>query len=244
MTKILGVIPARMGSTRYPGKPLVMIQDRPMIQRVWEGCQKSKFVQDWIVATDHISIFEAVVQFGGKAIMTDLNHASGTDRCIEAWQKSSSDYTHIINVQGDEPLIESDQIDTLLKKLLESDSPIATLVKRSENWDEFHNPNRVKVAIDGQGKALYFSRSPIPFQKREAFHFFWKHIGMYAFSSAGLASITHLPMSPLERSESLEQLRWLESGMRIQTAETELETPSVDTPEDLQPILDRLSSKI
>ncbi len=241
MTKILGVIPARMGSTRFPGKPLAMIQEKPMIQWVWEGCQKSKFVQEWIVATDHINIFETVVQFGGKAIMTDVLHASGTDRCVEAWKKSSPEFTHVINVQGDEPLIESDQIDALLKKLLESDSSIATLVKRNENWDDFHNPNRVKVVIDQQGKALYFSRSPIPYQKREEFQFFWKHMGMYAFSAAGLESITTLPLSILEKSESLEQLRWLESGMHIQTAETELETPSVDTPDDLQLILDQLS---
>lgn len=244
MTKILGVIPARMGSTRFPGKPLAMIQDKPMIQWVWEGCQQSKEVHEWVVATDHLQIFDLVISFGGKAVMTSVYHQSGTDRCLEAWKKTNGHFSHIINVQGDEPLIASEQIDALVQKLLSTQAAVATLIKRNQNWEDYQNPNRVKVAIDKEGKALYFSRSPIPFQKNSHFEFFWKHMGMYGFSATGLEMIGSLSQSSLELYESLEQLRWLENGMVIQTVETELETPSVDTPEDLVAILELLSSKI
>jgi 3-deoxy-manno-octulosonate cytidylyltransferase (CMP-KDO synthetase) len=235
--KILGIIPARMGSTRFTGKPLAMIQNKPMIQWVWENCQQSQLVNEWKVATDHEHIYQAVIAFGGKAIMTQLHHPSGTDRCIEAFEKSEGDFSQLINVQGDEPLIAAQQIDTLVKSLTEKKATIATLVKKNYSWEDFQNKNRVKVVMDSDGKALYFSRSGIPFQEPENFSFFWKHIGMYGFSAEILPKIKQLSTSGLEKIESLEQLRWLESGIAIQTTETEIETPSVDIPSDISEIL-------
>jgi 3-deoxy-manno-octulosonate cytidylyltransferase (CMP-KDO synthetase) len=237
MISILGIIPARMGSTRFPGKPLAAIHNKPMIQWVWERCQQSNQVKNWVVATDHDEIYNQVVQFGGKAIMTSPHHQSGTDRCIEAFEKSEFNCTHFINVQGDEPLIAAQQIDALAQSLKEGKTAIATLIKKNKSWEDFQNKNRVKVVIDGAGKALYFSRSPIPFQEKDNFSFFWKHIGMYGFDANILHLIQSLSISSLEKQESLEQLRWLENGIPIQTTETELETPSVDTPEDLADIL-------
>lgn len=235
--RILGIIPARMGSTRFPGKPLAMIQDKPMIQWVWENCQKSQLVHEWRVATDHETIYQAVLAFGGKAIMTQLHHPTGTDRCIEAFEKTEGDFTYLINVQGDEPLISAQQIDALANSLTQKKAFIATLIKKSDSWEEFQNQNRVKVVVNLDGEAMYFSRSAIPFQKDDNFSYFWKHIGMYGFSAAILPVIKNLAVSNLEKFESLEQLRWLENNLTIQTTETEIETPSVDTPADITEIL-------
>jgi 3-deoxy-manno-octulosonate cytidylyltransferase (CMP-KDO synthetase) len=237
MISILGIIPARMGSTRFPGKPLANLRGKPMIQWVWENCQLSNHVKSWVVATDHEEIYNNVMQFGGKAIMTSPYHQSGTDRCIEAFEKTGLNCTHFINVQGDEPLIAAKQIDALAITLAEEKAAIATLIKKNDSWEDFQNTNRVKVVIDLGGKALYFSRSPLPFQEKQNFSYFWKHIGMYGFDAKLLPRLQSLPISSLEKQESLEQLRWLENGIPIQTTETELETPSVDTPEDLEKIL-------
>jgi 3-deoxy-manno-octulosonate cytidylyltransferase (CMP-KDO synthetase) len=244
MSKVLGIIPARMGSTRFPGKPLINIHGKPMIQWVWERCQQSKKVHYWIIATDHIDIYNMVQSFGGNAMMTSEMHKSGTDRCIEVLDHQIDNFTHVINVQGDEPLISPEQIDSLTDTLLKSQAPIATLIKKNHHFQDFQNPNRVKVVINNMGEALYFSRSSIPYHSDEnAFQFFWKHIGMYAFTKHALLIIKTLSPSSLEISESLEQLRWLEQGLKIQTIETQLETPSIDTPQDLDYILEKFTTE-
>ena len=236
--KILGVIPARFASTRFPGKPLAMIGQKSMIQHVWDRCVLSQHVDDWVVATDDQRIFDTVKSFGGKAMMTSQEAQSGTDRCAEVLQAFPNTYQAVINVQGDEPLVEVSQIDALAQAMIVPSCDIATLVKWNPSHDDYTNPNRVKCARNMDGKALYFSRSPIPhYQKSEDFKGFFKHLGMYAYSASFLQNLQNLKPSALEQAESLEQLRWLDNGYQILTIETQIETPSVDTPEDLQNIL-------
>ncbi len=240
--KFVGIIPARYESTRFPGKPLVMIKDKPMIQWVYENALGAL---DYLcVATDDDRIFNAVESFGGKAIKTLPTHQSGTDRCAEAAQLLSKeiDFDVVINIQGDEPFIQADQIE-LLKSCFDSDADIATLVKKIDDSEEIFNPNRPKVVLDNNQNALYFSRSPIPHirSKQEKdwilFHDFWAHIGMYAFRARVLQEITLLKQGKLELAESLEQLRWLENGYKIKTAETRMQSIGIDTPEDLEKAL-------
>lgn len=236
--KILGVIPARFASTRFPGKPLAMIGKKSMIQHVWDRCVLSQHVNEWVIATDDQRIFDTVKSFGGKAMMTSQEAQSGTDRCAEVLQAFPNSYQAVINVQGDEPLVEVSQIDALAQAIIVPSCDIATLVKWNPSHDDYTNPNRVKCARNIEGKALYFSRSPIPhYQKSEDFKGFFKHLGMYAYSSSFLQNLQNLKPSALEQAESLEQLRWLDNGYQILTIETQIETPSVDTPEDLQNIL-------
>ncbi len=237
---ILGVIPARFASTRFPGKPLAMIGQKSMIQHVWDRCVLSQHVNEWVVATDDQRIFDMVKSFGGKAMMTSQEAQSGTDRCAEVLQAFPNTYQAIINVQGDEPLVEVSQIDALAQAMIDPSCDIATLVKWNPFYDDYTNPNRVKCARSIEGKALYFSRSPIPHhQKSEDFKGFFKHLGMYAYSASFLQNLQNLKPSALEHAESLEQLRWLDNGYQILTLETQIETPSVDTPEDLENILSR-----
>jgi 3-deoxy-manno-octulosonate cytidylyltransferase (CMP-KDO synthetase) len=236
--KILGVIPARFASTRFPGKPLAMIGQKSMIQHVWDRCVLSQHVNEWVVATDDQRIFDTVKSFGGKAMMTSQEAQSGTDRCAEVLQAFPNTYQAVINVQGDEPLVEVSQIDALALAIQTPACDIATLVKWNTSHDDYTNHNRVKCARNLEGKALYFSRSPIPhYQKSEDFRGFFKHLGMYAYSSSFLQNLQNLKPSVLEQAESLEQLRWLDNGYQILTIETQIETPSVDTPEDLEIIL-------
>ena len=236
--KILGVIPARFASTRFPGKPLAMIGQKSMIQHVWDRCVLSQHVNEWVIATDDQRIFDTVKSFGGKAMMTSQEAQSGTDRCAEVLQAFPNTYQAVINVQGDEPLVEVSQIDALAQAMIVPSCDIATLVKWNSSHDDYTNPNRVKCARNIEGKALYFSRSPIPhYQKSEDFKGFFKHLGMYAYSASFLQSLQNLKPSALEQAESLEQLRWLDNGYQILTIETQIETPSVDTPEDLENIL-------
>ena len=236
--KILGVIPARFASTRFPGKPLAMIGQKSMIQHVWDRCVLSQHINEWVVATDDQRIFDTVKSFGGKAMMTSQEAQSGTDRCAEVLQAFRNTYQAVINVQGDEPLVEVSQIDALAEAMIVPSCDIATLVKWNPSHDDYTNPNRVKCARNMDGKALYFSRSPIPhYQKSEDFKGFFKHLGMYAYSATFLENLQNLKSSDLEHAESLEQLRWLDNGYQILTIETQIETPSVDTPEDLQNIL-------
>jgi 3-deoxy-manno-octulosonate cytidylyltransferase (CMP-KDO synthetase) len=236
--KILGVIPARFASTRFPGKPLAMIGKKNMIQHVWDRCVLSQHVNEWVIATDDQRIFDTVKSFGGKAMMTSQEAQSGTDRCAEVLQTFPNSYQAVINVQGDEPLAEVSQIDALAQAIIVPSCDIATLVKWNPSHDDYTNPNRVKCARNIEGKALYFSRSPIPhYQKSEDFKGFFKHLGMYAYSASFLQNLQNLKPSALEQAESLEQLRWLDNGYQILTIETQIETPSVDTPEDLQNIL-------
>ena len=242
--RILGVIPARFASTRFPGKPLTDIAGKSMIQRVYEQCLKSSALNKIIVATDDERIATHVRGFG-EAVMTAPEHPSGTDRCREAMQLCGESFDYVINVQGDEPFIDPSQID-LLAGLLNGKTELATLAKQIEDEQQIHDPNVVKVVKDVNGNALYFSRHAVPYHRGSAgkpgigLHPYFKHIGIYAYRADVLERITQLPVSPLEYAESLEQLRWLENGYRIKLAVTELETRGIDTPEDLERVLQTL----
>lgn len=236
---ILAVIPARYASTRFPGKPLVMIQGQSMITRVVDQVKKSNRVQEVVVATDDARIFDHVQAWGAQVVMTRSDHPSGTDRCAEVARLfPAADI--ILNVQGDEPFVQPEQIDLLAETLLAKPGhAIATLAKKITSVDQLFNPNVVKVVASPQGDAIYFSRHPIPFIRGEAqegwmeAHDFYKHIGLYAFRRETLETIAQLAPSPLEQAESLEQLRWLENGLRIAVGVTELETMGIDVPEDV-----------
>ncbi|MBK6481633.1 MAG: 3-deoxy-manno-octulosonate cytidylyltransferase [Chitinophagaceae bacterium] len=237
--KILAVIPARYASTRFPGKPLAIIQGKSMIQRVYEQAQKCKALNAVVVATDDLRIEQAVKQFNGRVVMTSGTHQSGTERCAEVAADIEDDFDVVINVQGDEPFIQPGQIALLANCFMQETTDIATLVKRITAASELSNPNTVKVVLDEKRKALYFSRSAIPYQRNIPVEqwlnsgMYYKHIGIYGYRKNALEEIVKLPPNELEQAESLEQLRWLANGYRIQTAITELETISVDTPEDL-----------
>ena len=239
--KFIAIIPSRYASTRLPGKPLLDIGGKPMIQRVYE--QVKKAVDDVIVATDDRRIFDAVVAFGGKAVMTSPNHRSGTDRCYEAFVNSESDADVIINVQGDEPFIDPAQIEAIKRCFDSDDTQIATLVRPFDadaSFETIADPNTPKVVLDRNDNAIYFSRSPIPFvRNRDKNEWanavkFYAHIGMYAYKADVLAEITRLPQSTLEMAESLEQLRWIENGYSIRTAISTIRTIGIDTPADLE----------
>ena len=242
-----GIIPARFASTRFPGKPLVDIGGKSMIQRVYE--QVSKVLNDVYVATDDERIYDAVVAFGGKVIMTSDQHRSGTDRCYEAYTKLPTEFDVIINIQGDEPFIQPSQIEALKMCFEDETTQIATLVKPiavSETDSLLFNPNSPKVVLDKNNCALYFSRSPIPYRRGAeekdwaSLHTYYKHIGIYAYRTQVLAEITSLEPSILEMAESLEQLRWLENGYKIKVGFTDVETVGIDTPEDLEKVKDLL----
>lgn len=245
--KILGLIPSRYGSTRFHAKPLVDIQGKSMIQRVYDQVKKSKTINKVVVATDHMDIFDHVRSFGGEVCMTKENHVSGTDRCFEALSLQAENYDYVINVQGDEPFIQPDQIDLLTSKL-DGQTEIATLTKALQSREELFNSNLVKVVFNKKMDALYFSRSPIPHIRNVpetewlTKHTFYKHIGMYAYRTDILEKLTTLPVSSLEKAESLEQLRWLENGFKISIAETLTETIGIDTPADLQKAIEFLKS--
>lgn len=235
----LGVIPARYASTRFPAKPLADIGGKSMIHRVYEQVKKSKKISEAVVATDHPAIFNHVQNFGGNVCMTKESHASGTDRCFEALILQPKKFKYVINIQGDEPFIKPEQID-LLAGLLDGETEIATLVKKIEDPEQLFNPNVVKAVLSKDNNALYFSRSPIPHIRHAQENdwlknsLFYKHIGMYAYRADILERLTRLPISTLEKAESLEQLRWIENGFTISVAETQIETIGIDTPEDLE----------
>lgn len=245
--KILGIIPARFASTRFPGKPLVDIGGKSMIQRVFEQVSKASGISSVVVATDHSGIFDHVKKFGGVACMTREDHVSGTDRCFEALTQQKETFDYVINVQGDEPFIQPNQIELLIS-LLDGKTEIATLVKSIQSEEQLFNPNIVKAVINQKSQALYFSRSTIPHIRNTSDkewlkkHTFFKHIGMYAYRSDVLEQLVRLPVSTLEKAESLEQLRWLENGFSISVAETKTETIGIDTPEDLNLALNQLTS--
>jgi 3-deoxy-manno-octulosonate cytidylyltransferase (CMP-KDO synthetase) len=236
--KILGVIPARYASTRFPGKPLAMIKGKPMVQRVYEQAIKASLT-DVVVATDDERIAEVVRSFGGNVVMTSADHPSGTDRCAEAMTKYKSGWDAVINIQGDEPYIHPNQINILATILQREEVEIGTLIKKIDDPEELLNVNTPKVVINSQGEALYFSRQAIPYKKGEEItewvkhHTYYKHIGIYGYKSTVLPKLTQLKQSSLEVAESLEQLRWLENGYRIATGITVEETLAVDTPDDL-----------
>lgn len=242
LPQFTGIIPARYASSRFPGKPLVMIGNKSMIQRVYELARET--LETVYVATDDKRIFDAVLNFGGKAIMTSPDHFSGTDRCAEAvseiWLETGTKTDVVINIQGDEPFIKSEQIDLLMKCFSDETVEIATLIRKVEPGEDIFNPNQPKVILNLKGDAIYFSRAAIPFVRDaekigwSGKHDFYKHIGLYAYRTETLKKITLLPRSSLEISESLEQNRWLENGYRIRTAVTLWESISIDTPDDLE----------
>ena len=240
--KSIGIIPARYASTRFPGKPLVDIAGKSMIQRVYEQACKSKRLDAVMIATDDERIRAHVQTFGAPVMLTAESHQSGTDRCAEVIAANPG-FDVAINIQGDEPYIDPEQIDLLVDCFLKQEVQIATLIKRITTMDVLFNPNIPKVVIDRAGKAIYFSRQTIPYFRNAPSqdwpyqHPYYKHIGIYGYRTDVLAELTKLPISSLERAESLEQLRWLENGYHIQTAETTFETLAVDTPEDLEKLL-------
>ena len=239
--KFIAIIPARYASTRFPGKPLALLGGKPVIQRVYE--RVTSVIPNAVVATDDQCIFAAVESFGGKVVMTSENHKSGTDRCWEAYQKQGEEYDVVINVQGDEPFIAESQLRAIMACFEDEATDIATLVKpfvEEDGLAALKNPNSPKVVLDNASRAIYFSRSVIPYlrgvaeEEWLAKHTFYKHIGMYAFRRKALSEVTSLPQSTLELAESLEQLRWLENGYKIGVGITNVETVGIDTPEDLE----------
>lgn len=236
--KVVGIIPARYASTRFPGKPLALIKGKPMIQRVYEQALKAK-LDAVVVATDDARIADAVMDFGGQYVMTSPNHRSGTDRCREALDLLENQYDAVINIQGDEPFIDPRQIGMMRDLISRDDTVLASLAKRIEDEDELFSPNTVKVVMDKEGNALYFSRNPIPFMRNVdrkdwlGKGVFYKHIGIYAYKAEALRQIAEMQPSTLEMAESLEQLRWLENGLHIRMGITQEENVSIDEPSDI-----------
>ncbi|MBN2520614.1 MAG: 3-deoxy-manno-octulosonate cytidylyltransferase [Bacteroidales bacterium] len=242
--QFIGIIPARYDSTRFPGKPLVKIGEKSMVQRVYEQASR---ILDWvIVATDDVRIKKEVKYFEGNVIMTSPDHKSGTERCAEAYhkfiEKNDMEVDVVINIQSDEPFIQPKQIKTLMNSFYDPNAEIATLIKPIKNTEEIFDPNVVKVVVDRMGYALYFSRSPIPHirncEKEEwlSKHHFYKHIGIYAYKPKRLNEIIKAEPSLLEKAEMLEQNAWLDNGFSIKTSTTNIESISIDTPEDLEKI--------
>lgn len=238
--KFIGIIPARYASTRFPAKPLAILGGKRVIQRVYEQVKKS--LDDVYVATDNELIKEAVEEFGGKVVMTSVNHRSGTDRCYEAYCKVGSGFDVVVNIQGDEPFIQPSQIEELKHCFDDEATQIATLAKpfrEADGKEALFNPNSPKVVMDKDNRALYFSRSVIPYLRNVEpeewlkHHTYYKHIGLYAYRSDTLREVTSLSQSSLELAESLEQLRWLQNGYVIKVGITDIETIGIDTPEDL-----------
>ena len=242
--RFLGVIPARYASTRFPGKPLVDIAGKTMIQRVYERAAES--LEEVWVATDDARIEEAVKGFGGRVVMTSEACPSGTDRCREAAEKiaatTNRSFDVVINIQGDEPFLHPEMFEKLMSCFDDGTADIATLVNPVVQSEEIFNPSEAKVVFDRDKSALYFSRSPVPFvmevEKADwhEHHTFYKHVGVYAYKMDVLRKITELPVSPLEATERLEQNRWLENGYKIKVEITKHESVPVDTPEDLERI--------
>lgn len=248
--KFIAIIPARYASTRFPGKPLAMLGDRTVIQHVYE--QVSLQMDDVCVATDDDRIYQHVLSWGGKVVMTSPDHKSGTDRIEEAMEKieqGGETFDVVVNVQGDEPFIQPEQIETVCRQFDDAETQIATLgIRFGDDWEAVKNQNSPKIVVDNRGFAMYFSRSVVPFcrgKKEEewsaAFPFL-KHIGMYAYRREVLREVTKLPQSSLELAESLEQLRWLQNGYRIKVGETTTETIGIDTPEDLEKAIAKLQN--
>ncbi len=238
----LAIIPARYASTRFPGKPLALLCGKPVIQWVWERVSAVGAVNEAVVATDDRRILEAVESIGGRAMMTSDQHRSGTDRCgevLKALEAEGRRYDVVVNVQGDEPFVEACQLETLLENFASPETEIASLMTPIKDWEELQSPNNVKVVCNLRHEALYFSRQPIPhlrgadLKEWPARQTYYKHVGIYAFRAEVLKRVVALPLSALEGSESLEQLRWLDNGYRIRMSVTDHTNIGIDTPEDL-----------
>lgn len=239
---VLGIIPARYASTRFPGKPLVEILGKSMIRRVYEQAMATSTLSDILIATDDERIANHVKDFGGKYVMTSPDHPSGTDRCYEALVNSGIQADYVINIQGDEPFIHPSQIDLLAEKC-DGKTELATLMIRCDSSDVLFDKGEVKIVLNTNGEALYFSREVIPHlrnvpsEKWHLEHNYFRHVGMYAYRSDVLQKLTSLPASSLEKAESLEQLRWLENGFKIKLALTDFDSHCIDSPDDIPKVL-------
>ena len=239
--KVIAIIPARFASTRFPGKPLVDLGGKPMIQRTYERVMAVKGWYRVVIATDDLQIKAVAEGFGAEVIMTRGDHVSGTDRCAEVLSNFKEGIDYVVNIQGDEPFIEPAQLQELASGF-KTNAPILTLIKQIKDADTLFSVNTPKVVVNHRGEALYFSRQTIPHVRGVEpedwldTHTYFKHIGLYAYRADVLMEISRLKPSPLELAESLEQLRWLENGYVIQTIETQFETVGIDTPEDLEKI--------
>jgi 3-deoxy-manno-octulosonate cytidylyltransferase (CMP-KDO synthetase) len=241
---VVGIIPARFASSRFPGKPLIDLKGKSMIQRVYEGASKSDLISELFVATDDQRIYSEVKRFGGQVVMTATTHQTGTDRCAEVVNRLQHADV-VINIQGDEPLVDYRQLNQLIDAFYSDEVKIATLASRKITLDDLQNPNRIKVVVDNKNKAIYFSRSAVPnaANLREdalTFYPFLRHIGLYGFRTDVIKEITQLEPTLLEQTESLEQLRWLYYGYSIHVVETTIETPNIDSPEDVIKVLELL----
>jgi 3-deoxy-manno-octulosonate cytidylyltransferase (CMP-KDO synthetase) len=235
-TKVLIIIPARFNSSRFPGKPLVQIANKSMLERTFlQATQISnKYEFQVYIATDHEKIIEEANRIGAKSINTDSSIQSGTERCFAAASKINFDYDYMVNIQGDEPFILPSQIEELVEAMHESQSPIATLCIKLEKQEDIRNSNIVKVVKNKKNEAMYFSRSIIPFPRNPMDGFsYYKHIGVYGFNKNIIPNLQQLDSSPIEQIESLEQLKWLDYGLKIKMVETSHQSPAVDSPEDL-----------
>lgn len=236
--KFIGIIPARYASTRFPGKPLALLGGKPVIQHVYE--KVAAVLEAAYVATDNERIYDVVKSFGGQVVMTRTDHKSGTDRIEEAIEKIGGEWDVVVNVQGDEPFVAKNQLDTICHCFDDPTTQIATLGKPFESMEAVQNPNSPKIVVDNMGFAMYFSRSVIPYVRGKEMsswltHYpFLKHLGIYAYRKDVLRQVTQLPQSSLEIAESLEQLRWLQNGFKIKVGTTDVETVGIDTPQDLE----------
>lgn len=240
---IVAIIPARFASTRFPGKPLIDMLGKSMIRRVYEQASEARLISKVVVATDDQRIFDHVKEFGGEVVMTKSDHPSGTDRCWDALQQLKGDYKYVINVQGDEPFIEPAQIDELASVLQDGSTELATQMIEVDSYELLADRGEVKIVLNKDREALYFSRMIIPYIKGvdekewHKHHRYYRHVGMYAYRVDILEKITKLSVSALEKAESLEQLRWLENGFKIKCVPTKFDSHCIDTPEDVEKVL-------
>lgn len=243
---VIGIIPARYQSSRFPGKPLAMIHGKSMLQRVYEQALQANLISTLIIATDDERISKHAESFGAKAIHTSTNHISGTDRCFEAYKNFGKTFDYVLNIQGDEPLLNPLQINELCS-VADGKTEIATQMIKCNSYDVLFDTNEVKIALNKNHEALLFSRNVIPFIKnkpKEEWHLnfnYYRHVGMYMYKTKVLKEITELSAGKLENAESLEQLRWLENGYKIKCIETQFDSHCVDTPEDLEKIKQLIS---
>ncbi len=244
MNKTAIIIPARYGSSRLEGKPLLKVCEKPVIQWVYEKAQQAKLSDMIIVATDDERIFNAVKAFGGEVEMTSVNHKCGSDRIREVAERHP-EIAYIVNLQGDEPLIKPESIDAVARNVQEDDkADISTLIRVLTDEEEINNPNLVKCVVDNNGYALYFSRSKIPYERNKNVATFYGHLGIYGYKRDALMKMTSLPQTPLEKTESLEQLRAIENGMKIKTSVVDFVPVGIDTAEDLEKFKQIVAQKL
>lgn len=239
--RVVGVIPARYGSSRFPGKPLALIHNKPMIQHVYERVSQSRLIDAVVVATDHEKIRDAVLAFGGQVVMTRTDHETGSDRMAEVTTKIEGDI--YVNIQGDEPLMSPELIDSIIEVAKNAPGAVVTAKTEIKDIEDIHNPNVVKVISGKNDYAIYFSRSCVPYNRANKDHIYYKHLGIYSYPKNIINEFVKLPQSPLEEVEMLEQLRLIENGYPIKVLETDYDAVGVDTPEDIQKVEQKLGGK-